>query len=142
MAPVPGRDGALHGLAPKAHERDRGPEIERAGGDQGAVFAEAVAGQHVGPGAAAAVPGAPDGDAGRQHRRLGAFGLRQPLFRALLAECPEVVAEHGRRLAKGLADDRLGRRERRQHAHGLRALAREHHRQLQWSSPASGMGGL
>ena len=45
-----GRDGALHRLAAKAHERDRGPEIERARGDQGAVLAEAVAGQHVGPG--------------------------------------------------------------------------------------------
>ena len=53
------------------------------------------------------------------------LGAAELGLRALLAQRPQVVAQHGGRLGESLLHDRLGGRKRREHADRLRALARE-----------------
>jgi len=54
--------------------------------------------------------------------RMEVYGY-ELLFRAALAELPQVVAEHCGGFREGLLDQRLGGRQRRKHADGLGTLA-------------------
>ena len=131
MAPVPAGTARCMASPRKRTSATAAAKSIAPGGHQGAVLAEAVAGEHVGPGPPwpfqarqTAIPAASIAGWVRSVSDRRSSG---PCWHS----CPEVVAQHRRRFGEGLADDRLGRRERRQHAHRLRALAREHHCQLQ-----------
>ena len=73
-----------------------------------------------------AVPVAPGGHAGDQHRRLRANGFVQQFGRTLLRQLPQVVAQHFGSLGEGIGDHAIPRRQLRQHSDRLRALARKH----------------
>lgn len=88
----PGGDGLLHELAALADDADGVGKVEGAGGDEGGVFAEGVAGDKVGLEAFAAGDaegGGGDGDEGG----LGVFGLFQLLFGTVEAELADGEAE-------------------------------------------------
>ena len=113
------RHGLLHRARAKLHERDRVAKLERAAADERSELAEAVAREHGRPRGAARLPCAPHGHARSQHGRLRPLGRVERLLRTLLAQPPQIVAEHGRCLLEGRAHGRLGGTERRQHADRL-----------------------
>ncbi len=67
-------------------------------------------------------PEAPQRNRGRQNSRLRLVGLIQLVFRALLGQRPEVIAQRGRSLGEGISNDSLLRAQLCEHAQGLRAL--------------------
>ncbi len=68
-------------------------------------------------------PQTPQGDRSGQNGRLGFVGLIEQLFRALLGQCPQVVAQRSRGFLKGFEDQRMLRAQLGQHAEGLRTLS-------------------
>ena len=149
-----GRHGAVvahrqirHLAAPGADRLQRGVEGQRTGGDQSAVFAEAVAHHHV-RAHAVRVEQAGQRQVGGQHRRLGDLGLHELLFEPLRGGLVGVVREDvlGQRLAEQRRHDPVGLVERRgderlplaqvaQHVDVLRALAGVEERDLWPGAP-------
>ena len=78
-----------------------------------------------GHGAAALAPKPVGRNAGRQHRRLGAFRRIEQLGGTLLAALPKIVAQDLAGLGKGRLDDRRDLCQSAHHADGLGSLARE-----------------
>ncbi|MNP41819.1 hypothetical protein D3C76_1355430 [compost metagenome] len=72
-----------------------------------------------------ALPQAPQGGGGGQDGRLGLVGLVQALFRTLLAQGPEVVAEGFGGFGKGIAHHGVLRAQVGEHTDRLRTLAGE-----------------
>ena len=131
-----------HLAAPGADRLQRGVEGQRTGGDQSAVFAEAVAHHHV-RAHAVRVEHAGQRQVGGQHRRLGDLGLHELLFEPLGGGLVGVVREDvfGQRLTEqwrhhpvGLVecrgDQRLLLAKVAQHVDVLRALAGVEERDL------------
>jgi len=99
---------------------------QRAGCDQRGVFAQTVAGQARGDGAALLLPQAPHRDARRQQGRLGVFGAAQHFFRPALGERPQIGAGTVGSFIEGVAYLRVQFGQFGQHAQGLRPLAGKH----------------
>ncbi len=119
-----GGNGLLHVLAAVADEADGVGKVEGSGGDEGGVFAEAVAGDVIGGKAGFGEDGEGGGGDGEECG-LGELGEFELVFGAFEAEAGEGVAESviggfedvargGVRIEEGLA-----------HAYGLGTLARE-----------------
>ncbi len=89
------RHRRLHQAAAFRDETHRVGQVERAGANQRAVFAEAVARHHGCRRLVAGIePGAIARDPGAQHRRLGDLGLVQAVFGSLGDDLAQVVAKH------------------------------------------------
>lgn len=91
-------------------------------GDQGAVFAQAVTGNEGRLGTALFQPQAPQCDGRSKDRRLGLVGLVKLLFRAVLDQLPQVVAERFGRFLEGFDDHWLLGAELGEHAQRLGTL--------------------
>jgi hypothetical protein len=118
------RNGLLHRLRTKTHQWHRIAKRERAGSNQGRVFAQAVPCQHLRHRASRFLPGAPDRDSRGQHQRLRIHRLIEFGLGAVGDERPQVLPEHLRRLVEGGADRRMCV-EARHHSDGLRPLSGE-----------------
>ena len=126
---LPFRHGLLHRLRPVTHERQAILESDRACRDQRGVLAQAVAGDDVGPRAAERAPRAVRCVSRGHHRRLCVYGLIQRFRRAFIEQFDEIGTEHLLRLGKRFMH--FGKPGVTvHHADGLRALAREDHREL------------
>ncbi len=122
---LPQRHGLLHHLAAEADDVDGRLEVHGVGAHQRGVFTEAVSRHRHGPRPAATDPDPPRRDPGRQHRRLRALRGAELGLGPVLAERPEVVAEHVARFGKGGTHDGLRRAEFGEHADGLGPLPRK-----------------
>jgi len=121
----PGRNRLLHRLCAKSDQRHRVAKRQCPRRDQCGVFTEAMSRHHHGPRAAGGEPGAIDGNSGCQHHRLR-IGREIQRFRGTFGrQRPQVVAQRGGRLGKGLAHDRM-RGESVHHSDRLRALPRKY----------------
>ena len=96
---------------------------QAASSDQGAVLAQAVTGHKGRTRAAFRQPQTPQGDGGGEDGRLGLVGLIEQLFRTLLGQYPEVIAQSIGGFFEGVEDQRVLRAQLGQHAEGLRALS-------------------
>ncbi len=77
------------------------------------------------PGATFSLPQAPQGDGRGKDGRLGFVGLVQLLFRPLLGQRPEVIAESLGGLAEGIEHQLLPGTVIGEHGQGLRTLTGE-----------------
>src|SRR5690606_30713750 len=109
------RRGRLHELGAARDEAHGVGERQRARAGERRVLAEAVACHERRHGTALPAPGAPGGDARRQHRGLGDDRLVQPLGRAVLHQLPQVEPELVARFRVGRPDLGMRFRERRLH---------------------------
>lgn len=89
------RHRGLHGVGAHAHQAHGIFQRQRAGGRQRGVFAQAMAGHHLGHGPARRAPGGKAGRAGGQHGRLGVGGEIELLGRALRHQGAQVLAQRG-----------------------------------------------
>ena len=121
--------GSLEYPAAKAHQLDRGRVIEGVRAHERGELPQAVPGHHRGQGSATPAPHPPYGNAGSEHRRLGALGGVQCLLGPSAHELPQVVAKYPGGLVEGGTHGRRSERERPEHADRLRALPREYERE-------------
>ena len=75
------------------------------------------------------LPHAPYSNAGGQQCRLGVLGLIELIFRAILAQCPQINPNALSRLVKRRTHHGVGGSQLGQHANRLGALAGENKRQ-------------
>ncbi len=122
---LPQRHGLLHHLAAEADEVDGRPEVHRVASTPARCTRRGcvppwprVAVRHDRPRPARSRPRLPASPA-------ACAPWRRDRPRALLAQRPEVVAEHVARFGKGCAHDGFRRAECGEHADGLRPLARK-----------------
>ncbi|MNE48335.1 hypothetical protein D3C80_1427910 [compost metagenome] len=119
---LPGRYSLLHELATTLDQLDRVAQAQAASGNQRAVLAQAVAGNESRTRTALCQPQTPQGDRGGENGRLGFVGLIELLFRTLLGQRPEVIAQSLGGLAEGINDQRILGAQLGKHAEGLRTL--------------------
>ena len=119
------RDCAGH--QPTALRDNREPigETEHARPRQGGVLAETVPRHHGRFATARFSPCLPHGKARDIHHRLGKFSQLEFVFGTVLDQRPDVVAENIGGFRKGVTDALIVLKQIRQHANGLRTLARE-----------------
>ncbi len=117
--------GFLHQLPATLDQLDRIGKADAAGGDQRAVFTQAVAG-HIGRlNADFGLPQAPQGDGSGQDGRLGLVGLVEQLYRALLGQGPQVVTQGSGRFSESIDHQRMLRALLGEHGQGLGTLPRK-----------------
>ncbi|MNH05208.1 hypothetical protein D3C79_645250 [compost metagenome] len=119
---VTGRHGFLHQLTTALDQTHGVFQAQTACGDQGTVFAQAVAGDEGRLRATLLQPQAPQRDGGSKNRRLGLVGLIELLFRTFLYQLPQVVAQSLGSFLEGLDDYRLFSTKLSEHAQRLGTL--------------------
>ncbi|MNF93916.1 hypothetical protein D3C84_766070 [compost metagenome] len=124
-ATLPGRHCFLHQLATTLDQLDRIGQAQAAGGNQGAVFTQAMTGNECRARTTFGQPQAPQGDGSGENGRLGLVGLIELLFRPLLGQCPQVVAQGVRGFFEGIRDQRMLSAQLGEHAERLRTLSRK-----------------
>ncbi len=124
------RHRRLHAAPAFGNQCNRLAEIDGAGADQCGVFTQAVPGHQRRPGTTVCLPCAPHGDTGSQHGGLGPVCPVELVFRALLDQLPEIVAQRVAGLGEGGRYLRIVRGQRREHADRLGTLSREHHGEI------------
>ena len=115
------RNGALHGVGTKPHQRRGLPQRQHAGSDQRRVLTQRMTCHHRRQCAALGQPDAPRSDTRHQHHRLRIGRQRQRFLRPLMDQPGQIFIQSIRRLRQRFHNDRMiapGI----QHADGLRAL--------------------
>ena len=131
--------GALHGLTAQLQQSRRGAEREIAGGTQGRILAERMAGHEGGAGHIDAELDLQDADSGQRHRHqggLGILGQGKLVLGPLAHQHRQLLAERLIDLGIDLACRGKGVGERHPHADRLAALSGEQQGEGHVGAPA------